>query len=103
EPARRRARAQELSVRWFRRWRGSGGRVLQSDWHGQTERPGPGSVSAHGARAHRRAPDQPHRRTAAVESRKPPRRGIAPSGVAAPTGVAACPLLATYAVLIDSG
>ena len=38
-----------------------------------------------------------------MESRKRPRRGIAPSGVAAPTGVAARPLLANIVELIESG
>ncbi|GAB1411729.1 hypothetical protein MASR1M97_04650 [Candidatus Desulfobacillus denitrificans] len=54
-------RAQELSVRRVGRRRRARRRPLQSDRHGETQRPGSGGLPAPGSCLHRRASDQPYR------------------------------------------
>src|SRR5208282_1916410 len=67
---------EELPVRGLGCGRGTRGRDLQPDRHGETERRGSGSVSARGARGHRRPSHQPHRGVAAVEPRRRTRRRL---------------------------
>src|ERR1039458_8539041 len=45
---------------------------LQLDWFGQTQQPGPGSLFARGAVAHRRPPHHSHRGAIALERRRQP-------------------------------
>jgi transposase len=66
-PALRRAGAQQSLVRELGHGRRARRRHVQPDRHRQAQRPGSSGVSASRARAHRRAPHQPHRRVAAVE------------------------------------
>ena len=63
-------RAKELPVRWGRYWRRAGRGDLQSDRDREAQRPGSASVPALRLRAHRRASDQSHRRTSALERRR---------------------------------
>src|SRR6185437_7264317 len=62
------ARAQELLVCRLRRRRRARRRRLQPDRHRRAQRAEPGSLPAPRHRAHRRAPGEPSRRTAALES-----------------------------------
>ena len=53
--------------RWFRCRGRAGCGSLQSNRHGKTERPRPGSLSTRGAYSHRRSPDQSYRGVAPME------------------------------------
>ncbi len=67
--ARRRFGSEKLFLRRFGYGRRTRRRYLQPDRHSKTQRSEPGSVLARGALTHRRPPYQPHRGTAALESR----------------------------------
>jgi hypothetical protein len=60
----------EFSLCWLGCWRRARRGHLQLDRHSETEQSQPRSVLAERAVSHRGASDQPHRRTAAVESRR---------------------------------
>jgi hypothetical protein len=101
-----RARAQERVVCRLRHRSRAGARYLQPAGYGETQRTGPRGGSARRARAHRRAPDPPRRRTAALEPTgprtRPPTRRVNRRSRQGGLGRTVTPQLAFRAILLLS-